>query len=81
MFYEMKWENDNFNWNTTHNLLLYSSIQHNDLILVYIAKWSPNESQALSESRCVVERPDVSRHREQTCGHSGGRRGWDKLRE
>ena len=21
------------------------------------------------------------RHREQTCGHSGGRRGWDKLRE
>ena len=21
------------------------------------------------------------RHREQTCGHSGGRRGWDKLKE
>ena len=21
------------------------------------------------------------RHREQTCGHSGGRRGWDDLRE
>ena len=21
------------------------------------------------------------RHREQTCGHSGGRRGWDELRE
>ena len=21
------------------------------------------------------------RHRKQTCGHSGGRRGWDELRE
>ena len=21
------------------------------------------------------------RHREQTCGHSGGRKGWDNLRE
>ena len=28
-----------------------------------------------------AEQQQRRKHREQTCGHSGGRRGWDKLRE
>jgi len=36
------------------------------------------EKNGIDEPIC---RTEIETHRERTCGHSGGRRGWNKLRE
>ena len=39
------------------------------------------ESRKMVELSPCAGQQQRRRHREQTCGHSGGRRGWDELRE
>ena len=39
------------------------------------------ESKKMVLMNLFAEQQWRHRHREQSCGYSGGRRGWDKLRE